>query len=65
VRFDQGFDALDGDKLDIRGRAPPQDRDKNRKPVAAAPNDRLVHLHPFAGLGLETDDWRGRFLRLE
>ena len=65
VRLDQGLDPLVGDKLDIGGPAPSQGRDKHRKPVAAAANDRPVDLHLFAGLGLETNDWSRRFLRLE
>ena len=42
VCLDQCFDPLVGDELDVGGPAPAQGRDKHRKPIAAAPNDRPV-----------------------
>jgi hypothetical protein len=51
VRLDQHLHSLVLDKLDIRGAAPAQGRDKHREPVAAAPNNRPVDLHLFAWLG--------------
>ena len=65
VRLDQRFHPLIADKLDIGRPAPPQCRNKHRKPVAAAPNDRPVHLHLFARPGLKTDDRDRRLFRLE
>jgi hypothetical protein len=62
VRLDQRFDPLVGDELDIGGPAPAQRRHEHREPVCAAPDDRPVHLHLFARLGLEADDGRGRLL---
>src|SRR5260370_10752936 len=64
MRLDQGLDPLVGDKLDIGGPPPSQGRDKHRKPVAAAANNRPVDLHPFPPPALETHPWRPRFLRL-
>jgi len=55
MRLDQRFHPLVGDKLDIGGSAPSQGRDKHRKPVAAAPNNRPVDLHLFARLGLKNE----------
>jgi hypothetical protein len=39
VRLDQRFDPLITDKLDIRGPAPPQRRNKHRELVAAPPDN--------------------------
>jgi hypothetical protein len=55
MRLDQRFDPLVGDELDIGGPAPAKRRDEYRKPVVAAPDDRPVDLHLFAGIGLEAD----------
>ena len=55
VGLDQRLDPLVGDELDIGGPAPAQRRDEYREPVAAAPNDRPVHLHLLAWAGLEPD----------
>ena len=63
VRLDQRLDPLVGDELDIGGPAPAERRDKYRKPVLAAPDDRPVDLHLFAWRGLEPDHRLGRLLR--
>src|SRR5271166_3814919 len=63
MRLDQGLDPLVEDKLDIGRSAPAQRRHKYRQPVAAAPNDRPVDLHLFAGSGLKANNRSCRLLR--
>ena len=63
VRLDQRLDPLVGDELDVGRPAPAQRRDEYRKPVAAAPNHRPVHLHLLAGFGLKPDHRLNRLLR--
>jgi hypothetical protein len=60
VRLDRRFDPLVAWRPgSIAG------RDKYRKPVAAAPDNRPVDLHLFARRGLESDERRRRPLRHE